>query len=138
MVDDPSQLGVDRQIRDEQEDILRELHKELESVDCRVTQSRSQALNIPLHPTIPDPDTARRESIRRWKLPVRTQQRRASEAVQLIHTAEVSEPDEKDAPEDVPSVSTAFPEFDDDEGNALDGGGMHSSDGTSSSSSDDE
>lgn len=38
MVDDPSTEEVDRQLRDEQEEILRELHRELESIDRRVTR----------------------------------------------------------------------------------------------------
>ncbi|MCO5600557.1 hypothetical protein L7F22_054671 [Adiantum nelumboides] len=54
MVDDPRPEEVDRQIRDEQEQILRELHRELESVDRRVTRSRARALSLPLR-TTPDP-----------------------------------------------------------------------------------
>ena len=134
MVDDPSPEEVDQQIRDEQEDILRDLHRELESVDRRVTRSRARALSIPLRLAATDPDTQRRESVRRGKLPVRTKRRRANEAIRLIHT-EVA--DEEDALEHVPSVILADPEFD-DEGNVLDAAGMFSSDDSSSSSSDDE
>lgn len=142
MVDDPSTEEVDRQLRDEQEEILRELHRELESIDRRVTRSRTRAYSIALRPAAEDPETqtTRRESIRRGKLPVRTPRRRANEAVQLLHT-EDSEPDDAVAedveePRSRPFSATGEPEFD-DLGNALSDGGVHSSD-DSSSSSDDE
>lgn len=134
LVDEPDPELVDRQIRDEQEEILRDLHRELESVDRRVTRSRARSLNIPLCQAAapaPDPDSVRRESIRRGKLPVRSQQRRANEAVQLIHT-QIPEAHDEDALD----LVVDEPDFD-EEGNGINDGGMLSSE-DSSSSSDDE
>ena len=41
MVDDPTTEEINTQIRDEQDYILRDLHRELESLDRRVTRSRA-------------------------------------------------------------------------------------------------
>ena len=100
-------------------------------MDCRVTRSHARALSIPLRPAALDPDTARRESIRIGKLPIK---RRANEAVQLLHT-ELPDPDEEDTAVAAPAV--ASPEFV-EEGNVLHDGGIRSSDDSSSSSSDDD
>ncbi|KAI5062606.1 hypothetical protein GOP47_0023145 [Adiantum capillus-veneris] len=136
MVDDPRPEEVDRQIRDEQEQILRELHRELESVDRRVTRLRARALSLPLRTVGGDPDTVRRESIRRGKLPIRSIRRRANEAVRLIHAEIADMPEEACGAEVlVPEWTYAEPdpEFD-EEGNALDDGGLLSTNDSSSAS----
>ncbi|KAI5079929.1 hypothetical protein GOP47_0005408, partial [Adiantum capillus-veneris] len=133
MVDDPRPEEVDRQIRDEQEQILRELHRELESVDRRVTRLRARALSLPLRTVGGDPDTVRRESIRRGKLPIRSIRRRANEAVRLIHAEIADMPEEPcGAAVLVPELTYAEPdpEFD-EEGNVLDDGGLLSTDDSS-------
>ena len=135
MVDEPTAAEVDAQIRGEQEDILRGLHRELKSVDRRVTRSRARALSIPLRPAALDPDTARRESIRIRKLPI--QRKRANVAVRLLHT-DVPDPDEEDtAVAATAPPAVAGPEFD-EERNVPHDGGIRSSDDSSSSSSDDD
>ena len=93
MVADPTVEVLERPIRDEQQEILRDLHRELESIDRRVTRSRARAFTIPLEPAAEDPAMARRESIRRGKLPVRTGRRRANEAVSLIHSTPIEADD---------------------------------------------
>lgn len=137
LVDDPFAEDVSTRIRDEQEEIIRELHRELETVDRRVTRSRARALSIPLRSPAPDTSTTRRESIRRGKLPVRTSRTRANEAVRLVETqssqaAEVGE----EVPQEVRTGATADPEYD-EEGNVLTDGDMPSS-AESSSGSDEE
>ncbi|KAI5081032.1 hypothetical protein GOP47_0004215 [Adiantum capillus-veneris] len=136
MVDDPRPEEVDRHIRDEQEQILRELHRELESVDRRVTRSRARALSHPLRTVGGDPDTVRRESIRRGRLPIRSNRRRANEAVRLIHAEIADMPGEACGAEVVVQELTYAepnPEFD-EEGNVLDDGGLLSTDDSSSAS----
>lgn len=139
LVPDPTTEEMEVRIRDEQEEILRELHRELESIDRRVTRSRARSLSIPLRIAPGDPDETRRESIRRGKLPIRTGRRRANEAVRLI-PSDTLEPDDAfaDVAEEIgPSTTLGVePEFD-DEGHVLRDGGMLYSD-DSSSASDDE
>lgn len=136
---DPTAEEMDWRIRDEQEDILRELHRELENIDRRVTRSRARSLSIPLRIAATNPDQARRESIRRGKLPVRTGRRRANEAVRLIHsdTLEPDDPYAHDVEDIGPSTTVAAELEFDDEGHVVRDGDMLYSD-DSSSASDDE
>lgn len=115
------------------------LHRELEDVDRRVTRSRARAYRIPLRkePQLTDAETARRESIRKGKLPIRTpRQQRANEAVRLIETEEEVVAGFMPPGDAGQSTSLAEPEFDED-GNAI-GKGNTLSSASSSSSSDDE
>lgn len=137
MVDDPTTEEINTQIRDEQDDILRDLHRELESLDRRVTRSRARALSIPLRPSTEDPDSTRR----RGKLPVRSNRRRANAAVRLIEPqsseqVQFAADDEDEEPPQPAFLGFVEPEYD-DEGNVLTDGDMLNSD-SSSSSSDDE
>lgn len=142
MVPDSTEDDEEQRVRDEQADIIRLLHRELESIDRRVTRSRARALAIPLREEAADSESARRRSIRKGKLPIRTQRTRANEAVTLIHTQR--EPGDDDVAHG--SHDTSFtsshvpvmvePEYD-DEGNVLTDGDLLSS-GSSSSSSDEE
>ncbi|MCO5575504.1 hypothetical protein L7F22_029305 [Adiantum nelumboides] len=111
------------------------------SVDRRVTRSRARSLSIVIRPAVAEPEQARWEAIRRGKLPVRTRQRRANPAVRLIHTqsddvADLDFEDETGHSDSMSVHGSVEPEYD-DEGNALGGGDVPSSD-QSSSSSDDE
>ena len=62
---------VECHIRNEQEEILRMLHRELEDVDRRVTRSRARAYAILLREQGLEMETARCESIQKGKLLVR-------------------------------------------------------------------
>ena len=107
---------MDQQHRDEQEEIIRLLHRDLESMDRRVTRSRARAYNIPLREQAVDQGTARLESICRGKHPVHSAQKRANEAVPLLS----SEPDDLGVP------MIAEPEYD-DKGNLIGDGDLPSS-----------
>ncbi|KAI5080033.1 hypothetical protein GOP47_0005512 [Adiantum capillus-veneris] len=117
MVDDPRPEEVDRQIRDKQEQILIELHTPLRTVGG-------------------DPDTVRRESIPRGKLPICSNRRRANEAIRLIHAEIADMPEEACGAEVlVPELTYAERDLEfDEEGNVLDDGGLLSTDDSSSSS----
>lgn len=136
-MDDPN-TEEDQHIRDEQEEILRMLHRELEEVDRRVTRSRARAYSIPLHARAEAAESARRKSIRKGKLPIRTPRRRANEAVRLIHFEEEQQEEEEDPGAAMQATGPVMvdPEFD-DEGNVMTHGDMLSS-ASSSSSSDHE
>ena len=115
-------------LRNEQEEIIRMLHRELESVDRRVTRSRARVLSLPLVGQDVDLEVSRRETIRRGKLPVRIPRRRANEAVPLIQPTEDDDPGQQSM--------MAEPEYD-EEGNVLTDGDFLSSGGSSSSSDED-
>ncbi|KAI5065803.1 hypothetical protein GOP47_0018427 [Adiantum capillus-veneris] len=131
MVGDPRPEAVERQIRDEQEQILRELHRELESVDRRVTRSRARASSM--HGGKRSRNCETRE-YSQGKLPIRSNCRRANEGVRLINAEIADMPEEACGAEVlVPELTYAEPdpEFD-EEGDVLDDGGLLSTDDSSS------
>ncbi|KAI5074265.1 hypothetical protein GOP47_0010226 [Adiantum capillus-veneris] len=138
LVVDPTVEEADQHIRDEQEEIVRMLHRELEDVDRRVTRSRARAYNIPLRLQDTGEGSARRKSIRKGKLPIRTPRQRANEAFRLIHTPEEEEDSDPDpvGADEATYAMVIEPEFD-DEGNVVADGDMLFS-ASSSSSSEDE
>ncbi|MCO5567457.1 hypothetical protein L7F22_021148 [Adiantum nelumboides] len=81
--------------------------------------------------------SARRQSIRKGKLPIRTPRQRANETVRLIHTEEVEEDSDPDpvGADEATYAMVIEPEFD-DEGNVVADGDMLFSVSSSSSSED--
>lgn len=139
LVPDPTTIDeAEQRLRDEEDEILCLLHRELESVDRRVTRSRARAYKIQLHEGPADAESSGRRGARRGKLPIQTPRARANEAVRLIHTtqqddAETGTGTSEAAHPPVPMMTG--PEYD-DEGNVITEGYMLDSPGSSSSSDD--